>query len=316
MDPALLLHLIEPRPSQLSETHVVFAGTAVPVVIPLSWVDAKQAAAWALKHDSLNIATRAQIALRAGLDQQVWAYLQQDLRGRPLSLELERVLALWAAREQARLSLPAGSELVISGLEARERSTLQRHLSRALNEARIFWQPIGLPRWAGPVHFHILGAAPSPTDTAPDLRPALPRLVLSGPRDPATLRAAAAREINALILAQLAPPPGGWPPWLTVGLDGVMSARANGQVPSPLQALRQRQLAGGAAILTLLRLPAPSVLDEEQQQLSIALLTLLSSDRRRSALPSFLDLIRNGQDAQAAIKTAYGLDLNDLLIER
>lgn len=313
MDPASLLSVLNHQPLAIEEHRVIFQGALTPVVVPVDWIAPQQLGHWALADENADFPLRVRLALNAQLEDEAWQAIEHHQGGRGIGLELERVLALWAAREQQRLELPnAHGGLILAGVERSNRANYGRQLAVVITEMRTLFDSLPWPRWGGPV---LIADPLQRPDLTQRYRPALPVIEADFSQPLVALRQHTGEQLAALILHSAAAPESGWPAWLSHGLQKVAGQRAMGRMPSPLGSLRQRQRAGGAAIHALLH-HHEAPLNDEQQELATALVVLLTSDRRRQQLASLLDLIRNGMPSSEAIVIAYGLSLDDLLIER
>lgn len=305
MDPLGLLLIMDPLPQRIDQRSAVFRGPLAPVVMPVEWLPKDAAGRWALDDERLDITKRIRLALEGGLEDEVWLRIQRHLRGRAMDSALLRELGRWAAEEQRRLGLPAADGgVILHAPRAQRGATVQRDAARALQEVRQLFASLGWPRWAGPV----VVVHPEIT-LEQQLRPVLPIIpwpqVEAGAGD---LRGQFGRAFAALALHHSAPPSDGWPSWLRMGLEQVASERAQGRLPSPLGALRQRQAAGLPAIQATLR-----GRQEAEPELSYALVTLLTGERRQHRLPVFMDLLRNNVEADQALAIAYELSPQDLV---
>ncbi|TVR08647.1 MAG: hypothetical protein EA401_13685 [Planctomycetota bacterium] len=297
--------LIDTVPQRIDQRAATFPGALVPVVMPVEWLPPQAAGRWALDDDRLPFPQRVHLALEGGLEAELWPRIQQHLRGRAMDASLQRILARWAADEQARLGLPAADGGVIVHAPPQHRgATMQRHAARALQEVRQLFAPLGWPRWAGPVVL-----VHPDKELAPQNRPVLPMVawpqVQGGGDDQ---RAQFARVFAQLALDYSGPPQSGWPTWLSSGITQIAAERAQGRLPSPLGALRQRQAAGIPAIQGMLRGH-----QDPDPDLAFAVAALLTSERRQHRWPVFMDLLRNNIEGEQALSIAYDLSLQDLL---
>lgn len=254
--------------------------------------------------------TQADFAEISGLmsvDRRVAALLADERRAtaftiavkdpRPLGAQgrLELELAAWAAREQAKLGLPATrGPVIVVGDDPR--GSLAAEVRGALDDVRFVLAPLPWPRWAGPVVVFI-GPEDRGIPASGVVRPALPLLQVS---DGIGLRSQAANKLARLALDLSSPPSGGWPNWLSVGVAEVCRARAAGEGPSPLLMRERRQAAGPAAISALLEAPAAD------PQLSGALVQVLLTPAGQGHFTSLLDLLRQGASSVGAVRIAYG----------
>jgi hypothetical protein len=255
----------------------------------------------------VDLEVRVSAALTAGLEDDTWRLLARNPRPLIAIGHLDVVLSTWAARELARLKLPAatGPVLVVANPEPPHLAT---DAVAALADTREALPTLPWPRWSGPVVI-VVGAAGA-ADPAPgqDLlaRPALP-VIRYRPTNQETAREHLGARFCELSLRLTAPPAAGWPPWLSLGLAELVKARIRGEGPSPQKMLELRQQAGRDDLRRLLSEAAPD------PRLALALCTPLAQTRRRHLLPNFLELLRNGAGAEGAIRVAYGLTLEQLL---
>ena len=152
MDPASLLQIAADRPAYLDDRQVTFVGSLAPIHMPLAWVPAGNAGRWALEDVTLPFTTRVQLALAADLTNESWAAISRELRGRNMSGGLERVLAVWAGREQVRLGLPRGHDgTILAAGSQRERNSRSRGSASAVGQILPLLNPCcfpaGVDRW-------------------------------------------------------------------------------------------------------------------------------------------------------------------------
>ena len=323
MDPASLLQIAADRPAYLDDRQVTFVGSLAPIHMPLAWVPAGNAGRWALEDVTLPFTTRVQLALAADLTNESWAAISRELRGRNMSGGLERVLAVWAGREQVRLGLPRGHDgTILAAGSQRERNSRSRSSASAVEQILPLFESLLFPRWGGPVVFidpesAFITAEGDPEQATAIARPSLPMVMLPKvePFDQRRFRSLVGTAMSDFILTTCDPPGQGWPGWLSYGLRQLAGEQANGKVGSPLRSLRSRQQAGGAAIITLLREHSEPQ-DPASQKLATAIVTLLTTKRRRKNLAALLDFLRNGAPAEEAIRLSYGLSPQDMIRER
>ncbi len=184
------------------------------------------------------------------------------------------------------LSLGAGAPAVIQA-------------TVALEDVHALLDPWPWPRWFGPVVVVAGQEAVGGLDPGTEalIRPVVPLLRI--PRQPS--RANWAMAELRLTLALSAPPKGGWPPWLVVGLERLVAAKADLRLISPDRMLQLREAAGPDGITQLLTSP------HADPDLAQAVTALLMHPRHRAHLGSALDLLRNGADSLAALRIAYQL---------
>ena len=263
------------------------------------------------------------MALEADLTDQVWPRIQTELRGRHIQNELQSVLATWAAREQVRLGLvPGHGGTILAAGSQKDRNTRSRVSATALEQILPLFSSLQFPRWAGPVVFvdpesAFIAADGSPEKATNHPRPSLPIIMLPQvePFNQRSFRKMVGMGMSDFILTTCDPPGHGWPGWLSYGLRELAGDRANGKLGSPLGSLRARQQAGGAALTALMRTHnEPKT--EAEQELAIAVVTLLTTKRRKQHLAPLLDFLRNGTPPEEAIRLSYGLNTQDMLRER
>ena len=285
------------QPAVITHQTAFLRGAWLPLALPLAAVPAGPRARWLLARSELPLDDRIDAALSAGLDEEAWKLVIRAAA--PVSGRLDLVLGAWAARELARLQAPAanGPVLVIAD---REQGRSGLDATTALVSARETVALLPWPRWSGPL-LVVIGK-PGARDPAPGLdliiRPTLPVIRLS-PVPGSTPGEALAARICMLALDLTAPPTGGWPPWLRLGLAEVAKAKARGEGPSPLRMLEIRQHAGVDALRQVLTDRAPD------PQLAMAVCAPLVHTRRRHLLPNLLDLLRGAGDSEGALRVAY-----------
>lgn len=309
MDPATLLFVLQPTPTEVDAQALRWRGALLPVVLPFAALPPATRAGVALQHDGLPLDLRIAAALDAGLADQAWRLLQRTPGPVTRSVTLELALAGWAARELARLRLPATrDQVLVLGPEARAASGIDSAI--ALGVVREMSAALAWPRWVGPVMVLVddLGERDPYPGVEHLARPALPMVRV---RSADGNRSEQLGAVLAMLVLDLEPAPaGGWPAWLRVGLAEVAKAKVRGEGPSPLRMLTVRQQAGANALAELLLSRTPD------RQLATAMVAPLVHTRRRHLLGKLLDLLRGGAQSAGAVQVAYGLSLVDLTRER
>ncbi len=308
MDPGLAFSEWAARPAAVDAHAAIFAGAVVPVVVPLDCLPADVRAKLLLGREDAPIDARIAAALGAGQEDAAWAELSHLTL--PLSAPrlLDTTLALWVARESARLQLPAtrAAALVVGDAA----TGIGEAASGSVADVQALLQPWPWPRWIGPV---VVVSGDAGLDGFPAtqrllVRPALPMI-----RIPARLgnpRPAIASATCALALRLTAPPTAGWPPWFERGLCAYAAARSGDAFVSPRRMQEARQAAGAAAIAALLTAPEPD------EALAMAVCVPLLHPNHQSHLSALMDLLRNGAGSEGALRIAYGFTPETLLTER
>ncbi len=311
MDPTALFNALQPAPVVIERAAVTWQGALLPVVIPLDGLPVTQRARLVLQHESLGVDLRVGAALDAGLTEEAWALVIRTPGPVTRSVGLDLTLSAWAAREQARLHLPATRD-AIQVLTANERPLPGLDAAIALATTREMLAALSWPCWSGPVVLVVgdLGQRDPIPGSTRVLRPALPILRLGTPPPGTTASELLVVELTRLALDLQTPPASGWPAWLHVGLEEVAKAKMRGEGPSPLKMLDIRQHAGAGALAELLLANKPD------PQLAEALCAPLVHTRRRHLLSNLLDVLRGGAQSAGAIQLVYGLSLQQLTEER
>jgi hypothetical protein len=309
MDPSLASTAIDPRPAVVEAHAALLAGAFTPVIVPLEALPAEQRARLLAGREDLPLDVRVSAALDADQPAAAWAEVARLTAPLASVRHLETVLSLWAARETARLGLPAPSGAVILAGD-RSRPRLAEEVNGALKDVVTLLDPWPWPRWCGPVIAAIDDAEFAGfTATIDELvRPALPAVRVR--LGDGHVRAACARAFCLLALRSTVPPPRGWPAWLERGLVALADARARDEVVSPRRMRELRQSVGASGIATALSAPAPDA------RLAMALCAPLLHPDRRKHLPALLDLLRNGAGSEGALRVAYGLTADKLANDR
>lgn len=298
MDPALAFVALGAPPAHADAQVLVLPGAWLPVLLPLACLPPQVRAQALARVPDCPPAVQTDADLAIGDTAAAWAVVR-SIRVPLVAPDLVHVLSLWAAQEQAQLGLPApleGAAQVLSGPPDGAAMAV-----KALGDVHGLLDPWPWPRWVGPLL--VVGereATQGLGEGDPFLaRPVLPLVRI--PHDPS--RSAWAARLTQLSLALSAPPPQGWPPFLTLGLTRLAEARGAFQVVSPEHLHGVRAAAGAAGIATALRATNPD------PELATALAAFLLHPQRRALLSSALDLLRSGATAQAMFAIAYGLDL-------
>lgn len=311
MDPTALFLVMHAKPLTVDRHAVVWRGAFAPVVVPLDGLPLPARARLVLGEDALPLDLRIGTALDAGMTDEAWSLLLRSPGPMTRSVGLELVLSGWAAREQARLALPAARD-ALQVLTANGRPVPGLDAAIALGSVREMFVSLAWPRWIGPVVVVAddLGAHDPLTGRHLVARPALPMLRLGQAGEHLTRSELLGVELTRLVLALEQAPADGWPAWLRLGLEEVAKAKVRGEGPSPLKMLGIRQRAGTNALAELLLAAKPDA------ELAGALCAPLVHTRRRHLLNNLLDLLRGGAQSAGAIQVAYGLTLQQLTEER
>lgn len=311
MDPTALFLVMTPTPVTVDRQAITWRGALVPVVLPLGALPLAPRARLVLAEDALPLDLRVGTALDAGLTDEAWALLLRTPGPVTRSVGLDLVLGAWAAREQARLALPATRDALLV-LTASGRPLPGIDAAIAFNATREMLSSLAWPRWVGPVV--VVAEDLGDRDPMPGrrllARPALPMVRLDAPAERTSRGELLGVELTRLVLALEQPPARGWPAWLRIGLEEIAKAKVRGEGPSPLKMLALRQRAGANALAELLLDPTPDA------ELAGALCAPLVHTRRRHLLVNLLDLLRGGAQSAGAIQVAYGLTMQQLTEER
>lgn len=310
MDPASLFLVLQPAPIVVDRNAVLYRGALVPLVLPLAGLPAATRAQILIAHEATPLEVRLSAALDAGLLEAAWSLVMRNTGQNTRTPAVDLVLATWAAREQARLALPATREPCLT-LTANGHPVQGLEPAIAMNTAREMLSGLAWPRWSGPLVVVVgdLGAKDPIPGQSRLVRPALP-IVRLGEQAGMTRSEALCLAITNLALDLEAAPAKGWPAWLRVGLGEVVKAKMRGEGPSPLKMFAIRQRAGTGAIAELLLDAKPNA------ELAGAVCAPLVHTRRRHLLGNLLDLLRGGAQSAGAIQVAYGLTLQQLTEER
>jgi hypothetical protein len=277
---------------------LLWSTAGLPVVIPWRAFTPAMQADFALLPGLLPSSWRVSALLADERRQAAFAIASSSAQ--PLSSQagLELILATWAAREQARLGLPATrAAVLVVGDDVRGSRTAD--IRGALEDVRSVLAPLPWPRWAGPVVV-FCDQAERGIPSQGVVRPALPLLQLAPAEG---LRARAASSLARLAMELSVPPSGGWPGWLSNGVAEVARAKAAGEGPSPRVMRERRQAAGPEAIAAML-LATPLQADVA---LSGALVQPLLTPDGQAHFASLLDLLRQGASSAGALRIAYGI---------
>ena len=282
--------------SSVSTPVLGWPGAGFPTVLPLNVFTPHSQADFAEIPGLLAVDRRVGALLAEERRAPAFAIAMSDARPLGAQGRLELELAAWAAREQARLGLPAvRGPVIVVGDDPR--GNLAAEVRGAVEDVRVVLAPLPWPRWAGPVVVYI-GSEERGIPAGGVIRPALPLLQVP---DTQNLRAHIAGRLARLALDLSVPPAAGWPSWLSAGVAEVCRARAAGEGPSPRLMRERRQAAGATAISTLL---AAQTADP---QLSGALVQVLLTPDGQGHFSSLLDLLRQGASSAGAVRIAYGL---------
>jgi len=277
-----------------------WSGAGLPTVLPMSVFTPRAQADFSLIPGLFS--TDRRVAALLADDRRLPAFTIAMSEPRPLGAQgrLELELASWAAREQAKLGLPATrGPVILVGDDSR--GSLAAEVRGALDDVRFLLAPLPWPRWAGPVVVFI-GTEDRGIPPAGVVRPALPLVQIS---DAIGLRSRSAGVLARLALDLTVPPSKGWPMWLSAGVGEVCRARAAGEGPSPRLMRERRQAAGAAAITALLEAPTGTSLVDTA--LSGALVQPFLTPDGQSHFISLLDLLRQGASSIGAVRIAYGV---------
>ncbi|MFW5752836.1 MAG: hypothetical protein ACOCYV_02165 [Planctomycetota bacterium] len=303
MELAAVHALLSHEPVDLGAQHATFAGAQMPLVMPLEWIPPHTRAAWLAEADAVPPAVRIATLLQADQSQQAWELIARSQTGPTEDPAVYRALHLWAAREQARLGLPATrDDLLLLDADGASDTSRARGTNAGLDDVRSMFDSLPWPRWAGPLVV-VQGEAQRaslPAGVEVLARPALPLARIEAGLDGIDRRRAIARRSCALYLALSFPPPTGWPQWLVDGMIEVADAKSRGLGPSPRAMARRRNEAGTQAIALLLRGA------RQDAELAMAVCAPLCHTKRKHRLPAFFELLRNQVDSPTALRIAYG----------
>lgn len=303
MELVLVIAALARDPARIDARAAWFAGPLCPLVVPVEVLPPATRAERLLAETRLPLGERVTAALAWGAD--AAALRAAASQAGPLSADhaLDAALERWAAAAAVRLTLPRDGTVVAVGLDGRARPGSADERA-ALADVQELLAPLAWPRWRGPlllVPYGVDHPAIAP-GAARVVRPALPVL-----RPPPGGRAGLAVAIAELALALVAPPPDGWPEWLTAGVAGCARARADGSGLPERRLAEVRAAAGAEAVTRLLSGSGP--LDAG---LATAVVGGLLQPRRRERLPDLLELLRHDAGGVGAVATAYGLSPEQL----
>jgi hypothetical protein len=304
----LLALLVIKGPVDIDRDAAVFAGALTPVVVPSAWLSPQARARWLSAKTDAPLADRVAAALSAKLPDEAWRLV--IARPQPPSSDpsLEVVIERWIAAEIAERGLPgrATAAALVVGVDGPPAKDIASAASGALADVAAMFEATGWPRWIGPV---IVVADRSTAlidrERTRLTRPALP-IVRIVDRCRGDLREELADRFADLALSLAAPPPGGWPRWLVVGMREVAAAKARGEGPSPQGMLAIRAKAGARGVADALN----DRLDDAA--LAEALCAPLVHSRRRHLLGNLLELLRHSVGSETALRIAYDLDAERL----
>ncbi|MBA2482674.1 MAG: hypothetical protein H0V44_18580 [Planctomycetes bacterium] len=311
MDPSLATCALDHRPAQVEAHAALLPGAFVPVIVPLDTLPARQRALLLVGREDLPLDVRVTAALDAEQPEAAWSEVARLTAPLASVRRLEAVLTLWAAREAARLQLPAPTGGVILAGD-RSRVRLADDATGALSDVYALLDPWPWPRWCGPVVAVIDDhAVPGLAGADAIVRPALPLVrVRQDAADKAGIRPAFARAFCLLAVRSTVPPRTGWPAWLEQGLVALADARARDEVVSPRRMRELRHATGARGIAAALAAAAPDA------RLAMAICSPLLHPDRRKHLPALLDLLRNGAGSEGALRVAYGMTPETLALDQ
>lgn len=310
MDPTALFLALQPRPVVVDRHAITCRGALFPLVLPLEGLSAISRAQILIAHEATPLDIRVSAALEAGLTDAAWALVIRNAGPNIRAGGLDLVLATWAAREQARLNLPATRDTILM-LTANGKAIPGLEPAIAMNTTREMFAGLTWPRWSGPVVvvYGDLADKDPLKKQSRCVRPALPIVRLIEPTG-ITRSEALCVALTNLVLDLEAAPATGWPAWLRVGLGEVVKAKMRGEGPSPLKMLAIRQHAGAGALAEVLLDPTPNA------ELAGAICASLMHSRRRHLFGNLLELLRGGAQSAGAIQIGYGITLQQLAEER
>ncbi len=297
MELVLILAALAREPVRIDARAVWFAGPMAPLVLPAAVMPVGPRSARMLAETRLPLGERVAAALAWGADDPALG-AAAGCAG-PLSADpvLDAALQRWAAHAADGFGIPREG-LAAIGADGRPRSASNEERA-ALSDVEDVLAPLAWPRWRGPLLLVPYGV------DHPAIRPGLARVVrpaLPVLRPPPGGRIGLAVAIAELALALSAPPPGGWPGWLSAGVAGCARLKAAGGGLADRLLAEQRAAAGSAAVTRLLAGEGPV-----DRELATAVVGGLLHPRRRGHLPDLLDLLRHGVSGTGAVGTAYGL---------
>ena len=303
MELILVLAALARDPARIDARAAWFAGPLGPLVVPVEVLPPAARAERLLAERRLPLGERVAAAMAWGAD--AAALRAAASQAGPLSADrvLDAALERWATVAAERLGLPRDGTVVVVGPDGRARQGSADERA-ALAEVQELLAPLAWPRWRGPLLLVPYGtdhAAIAP-GAARVVRPALPVL-----RTPPGGRAGLSVAIAELALALSAPPPAGWPEWLSVGVTGCARARADGSGLPERRLAELRAAAGAGAVTQLLAGEGPV-----DAALATAVVGGLLQPRRRARLSDLLDMLRHGAGGGGAVATAYGLSPEQL----
>lgn len=303
MELVLVLAALARDPARIDARAAWFAGPLAPLVVPVEVLPPAARAERLLAEQRLPLGERVAAALAWGAD--TAALRAAAGQAGPLNADrvLDEALERWAAAASERLGLPREGSILVVGADGRARQGGVDERA-ALAEVQELLAPLAWPRWRGPLLLVPYGtdhAAIAP-GAARVVRPALPVL-----RTPPGGRAGLAVAIAELGLALSAPPPAGWPEWLSTGVTGCARARADGSGLPERRLAELRAAAGSGAVTRLLAGDGPV-----DAALATAVVGGLLQPRRRARLADLLELLRHGAGGVGAVVTAYGLSPEQL----
>jgi len=303
--------LVGTPPHCLDGYALCWPGPFLPVVVPLACLPVRLRAQALNASSEALLGTRVAAYLDAGEPDAAWRLLAHCTDPLTVPPGVDTALQLWGAKTLADMGLVAGRTPVLVIASNQTSSTeghrLQTEAIQALLAVQGVLATASWPRWIGQVLIVVGTQAIDglPASTSLLIRPALPAVRI--PEQ--ALRGTIARRLCVLALALNAPPAGGWPAWLTIGLAEISAAKADDVLVSPHAMLLVRQAAGTTGLGAMLTTGAAD------PQLCMAMAAMLVHPARRSNLPSLMDLLRNGATSEGALNISYNLSLEDLVTQ-
>ena len=287
-------------PAALAGDVLAWTTPGLPLVLPVRVLSAAGVTEIAGQTEFFALDRRVSLLLAAERRSEAFALATRVQRPLGDQGRLALELATWAAREQGRLGLSAGTGPVLVVGEDRRGAVAAeiQGVATAMREV----MPLAWPRWVGPVVVWQDDVARGISGGVV-IRPALPLLQIPG----GVLRSEASQRLVRLALGLSAPPTAGWPRWLETGLIALVQRRAAGELQVATAWRLQRQQAGRDRLEALLDGAA-----EPESVLCEAVVGGLTAPERRAAFLVLLDLLRHGSAARGALRIAYGMDLSEL----
>jgi hypothetical protein len=300
MDPGLLLSWHLRSAPVASEHSVVRPGVFAPVVWPMAWAPPQERLAMLQQQPGVPLHRLVEAALELGDDAVLDALLARRLGSAALPAELMTLLQPRMRQRLQQLGVEGEPAWLAWGADGRRTSQAPTAVFAAWDELRVLLG-VGEQRlWLGPILLRYGAEAP------PLARRIVPELSLASDTDTPANRRAAGRALAELYLGLAAPPPDGWPVWLTRGVTALAAERAVGAVPSLSAAAARRAALGVNGLESLLAATDPVEAD------ALALAVELLHSRHRAHFPQLLEALRGGLAGPQAIAIAYGRDLASL----